>query len=75
MLTISPEIDVLRVNSEKDTISQSFNPKEQMDFFWVRPATLCYSLSQADQEEPHRTRRQMIQKAHPEVANFLFELC
>ena len=29
---------------------------------------IVYAQSpQADQEEPHRTRRQLIQKAHPEV--------
>jgi hypothetical protein len=40
------------------------------DFYWVKLCSNCVDADfvlQADQEEPHRTRRQLIQKAHPEV--------
>lgn len=70
---MATQTDTVKVtmSQEKALMSSPSNISEQLDFYWVyRFNSIWLTYFQADQEEPHRTRRQLIQKAHPEVDRF-----
>jgi len=65
---MATQTDVLKVTAMPEKMSLTVTNTENADFYWVCGLQLKCADVQADQEEPHRTRRQLIQKAHPEVA-------